>query len=204
MGLQSNNRVIKVGTLLAAALVFSCAAQAQGFPIEVPKIGFPSPSDTSRGSSTGKKVLGTGLGCGVGGAAGYFGTKAAGRFLRKRGLSRKQVQTTSIAAAGVGCVVGGAVALRIIKNMDEKSKQAQEEAWRQAQANSSGEPVSWEGPQGSGYQGTVAIETAEPLPDGTTCITRKDYVLAADGEATVYNRYCKNENDEYELLSTAS
>lgn len=181
---------------------FSIVVNAQGFPRlpKIPDIGFPKPSETTETSSTSEKVAGAGVGCAIGGAAGYFGAKELGDYLREEGYSEDDVDKAASLAAGVGCVLGGSTALSIIENMDEQSKQKQEDAWQQALENDDNEPVRWEGPRGTGYSGTVAIETSEPLADGSQCFTRKDYVLASDGEATVFNRYCKNETDQYVLI----
>ena len=191
--------VYKFGAAAIAGLGMSLAAQAQSLP-RLPNIGFPNPSKSSETSTSTEQVVGAGAGCAVGGVAGYFGAKALDGFLRDQGYTGQEVEQAALMAAGIGCVVGGAAALSIIKNMDEQSKRKQDEAWEQAKANGGNEPVSWEGPRDTGYSGTVAIETAEPLPDGTECITRKDYVTAGGDEATVYNRYCKNENDDYVLI----
>ncbi|MEM9841521.1 MAG: hypothetical protein AAF767_02690 [Pseudomonadota bacterium] len=194
----------KSGAVALVALGMSFGASAQGFP-SLPKISFPKPSDTSQSSTTTEQVVGAGAGCAVGGTAGYFGAKALDSVLRSQGYTGAEIEQVALLAAGVGCVVGGSAALSIIQNMDEKSKQKQEEAWEQAKANGGNEPIAWEGPRDSGYSGNVSIEPAEPLVDGTECITRKDYVLDASGQdATVYNRYCKNENDEFELLEGTS
>lgn len=193
----------KIGLAAILALGISMGANAQSFP-SLPDIGFPKPSKTTETSTTSQQVLGAGAGCAVGGGAGYFGAKALDGMLRRQGYTGQEIEQVALIAAGVGCVVGGAAAVSIIQNMDEKSKQKQEEAWEQAKANSGNEPISWQGPRDSGYSGTVSIEPAEPLVDGSQCITRKDYVLDASGQdATVYNRYCKNENDEFERLETS-
>lgn len=191
--------VYKGGAAAIIAVGMSFAANAQSLP-RLPNIGFPKPSKSSETSTSTEQVVGAGAGCAVGGVAGYLGAKALDGFLRDQGYTGQEVEQAALVAAGVGCVVGGAAALSIIKNMDEKSKQKQDEAWEQAKANGGSDPVAWEGPRDSGYKGSVAIEAAEPLPDGTECITRKDYVTSGGEEATVYNRYCKNENDDYELI----
>jgi len=190
----------RIVSAITAVSFMALPVHAQGFP-NLKDLGFPAPSKT-QDDSTGKKVVAGGAGCAVGGAAGYFGTKALDKVLRKNGYKGKEVEQAAILVAGVGCVVGGAAAVNIIKNMDEKSKEAQAEAWTQAQTQANAEPVSWQGPEGSGYQGEVSIENPETMPDGQQCATRKDYVKAAAGEATAYTRMCKNEFGIYESVET--
>ena len=176
----------------------TASAQIPGLP----KIEFPNPSKTTKTSNKGQKVAGAGAGCVIGGALVYAGVKSLGKkFLQDRGYTGREVEQTAQLAAGVGCVVGGSAAVAMINRMDERSKQKQEEAWEQAKANTGGEPVSWEGPRESGYRGTVSAEKAEPMIDGTECLTRKDYVIDASGqEGTVYNRYCKNKSGDFEIV----
>lgn len=168
----------------------------------LPKIEFPKSSKTSKTSSKTQKVLGAGAGCVAGGGLAYMGVKKLGKkWLQKQGYSGKEIEQAAQMAAGVGCVIGGSAALAVIKNMDERAKRKQEEAWQQAKANTGGAPVAWEGPRESGYKGTVSVEAAEPLADGTQCITRKDYVVDGSGkDATVYNRYCKNASGDFEVV----
>ena len=191
-------RSIALNAFVALFFVGSAAAQFKipGVPIEIP-VEIPGTSDTSESTSSGTKVAGAGAGCAMFGAAGYFGAKALDGFLREQGYSGAEVEQAALLAAGAGCVIGGAAALAIIENMDEKSKAAQDEAWEQAQADASGTPVNWEGPQGSDYSGTVTAEAPEQMADGKTCITRRNYVETSSGDATSLQRYCKTPGGEY-------
>lgn len=194
--------VTTAGLSAILAMSISATAHAQGFGL--PKIEFPNPSKTTQTSSDGQQAAGAAGGCLVGGGLAYLGVKElGGKFLRDQGYTGRELEQAAQMAAGLGCVVGGSAAVAIIRNMDEKSKQKQDEAWELAQANTGGEPVNWEGPRESGYRGTVSAEAADPLVDGTECITRKDYVVDGSGQdATVYNRYCRNDAGDFERIET--
>lgn len=174
--------------VLVGAIFMSDVASAQLFK-GLPDFGFPKPAPKE--DNTAGKVVGAGAGCVIGGGAGYLATKALDGFLKKQGYSNKQVEQAAIAVAGVGCVVGGAAAVAIIENMDKQSKQKQEDAWATAQAQTG--PVTWKGPDGSGYSGSTELIEQEVMPDGKSCGTRKDYVVkASSGEAEAYSRVCKD------------
>ncbi len=192
------NKTLKMALASVCAAGFAQAAVAQipGLP-SIGGFGQPAKKD----NNTAGKIAGAGAGCVVGGGAGYFATKALGGFLRDQGMTNKEVNQAAVLVAGVGCVVGGKVALEIIQNMDEKSKQKQEEAWAQAQAQTG--PVAWEGPDGSGYSGTTELIEPETMPDGKACATRKDYVVKASaGDAEAYTRVCKNDSGDYVPVET--
>ena len=178
------------------------AGFAQGAIAQIPGLsGFGFGKSAKKENNTAGKVAGAGAGCVLGGGAGYFATKALGGFLKDQGLTGKEINQAAIVVAGVGCVVGGKVALEIIENMDEKSKQKQEEAWMQAQAQTG--PVAWQGPADTGYSGTTELVELEEMPDGTSCATRKDYVVKASvGEAESYKRVCKDETGRYTPVET--
>lgn len=194
----------RVTTLLAILVaVFSLPAGAQGFP-GLGDVKLPKPSDFTEKSSKLKKLFGAGTGCVVGGAIGYSVFKTVDDKFLEKGHTEDDVKKMGLIAGGIGCVIGGKAAIAVIERMDEKSKKKQEEAWAQAIANGGNQPVRWEGPKDSGYSGTVNYEKAEPLADGAECITRKDYVIDGAGqEATAYNRYCKNGQNEWERIEAA-
>ncbi len=149
-------------------------------------------------NNTGGKIAGAGAGCAAAGAIGYFGTKAVGGFLEKQGYARKEIEQAAIGAAALGCVIGGAAAVKIIDDMDEKSKQAQEDAWVLAQSQTG--PVDWSGPDGTDYAGTVELIELEEQPGGKKCGTRKDYVTAGGGDAEAYTRVCQNDQGKFEKV----
>ncbi len=143
------------------------------------------------------KVLAGLGGCAVGGALGYVASRAVkkklGRWLRKKGLAKNGEKAAGYILPGIGCIIGGAVAIKVMKNMDEESKRKQDEAWQKAQAQTG--PVDWQSPTHSGTSEVVEIQE---VPDGRTCGTRKEYVLASNGDdATAYNRVCRDENGSF-------
>ncbi len=182
-----------VAVSLAALTAFSAGAQS------FPNIGFPKPSATKKDNKAGK-IAGAGAGCVAGGAVGYLATKSVKGWLRKEGYSDRNIENTAIGVAAVGCVIGGSIAVKIIENMDAKSREAQDEAWRQAQAQTG--PVDWQGPPNSGYSGTSELIKVEQMPGGKKCGTRKDYVKASTGDAEAYTRVCQNAQGDYEKVDT--
>ncbi len=192
-----------VTTLIAALILLSTTAHAQSFP-KLKDLKIPKPSEFKDDSSDLTKLLGAGAGCAVGGALGVAVFKKFDHKLLEEGYSEDEADKVGLVVEGVGCVIGGKVAVAVIEGMDERSRQKQEEAWAQAVANGGTEPVYWQGPRDSGYSGTVSYEEAEPMADGTQCITRKNYVSdGSGGEGTAYIRYCKNDQDEWEEIDVA-
>lgn len=161
-------------------------------------LGFPTPTKTNE-SSTGKKIAGGAAGCAVGAGAGFWGTKAMEKLLKKDGYTSKQVNQAAIVVAGLGCVVGGSLAVSIIKNMDAKSKKAQEEAWKRAQAQTETQatsaPQAW---KTDTHEGVVSIINPEINADGQQCATRKNFVKSASGEAEQYTPVCKYGSGRYQ------
>lgn len=186
--------------LLAASLFVAMnatTAQAQRFPkpsdfgIPIPTI-IPTPTTSNNGPSDTHKALGTGAGCLAGGVAGG----ALGDFLNRRfgDAGGREARQVVFVSATVGCVVGGAAARKIIENMQESAKQAQEEAWVEAQAQT--EPVEWSDPN-TGYMGTVELVEIEQLPDGKKCGTRRNFTQSPDGEAENFVRVCENDSGDF-------
>ncbi len=184
--------LICVGTLLLSG----CKATDAMKTLE--EYGFPTANQTNE-SSTGTKVAGGLTGCAVGGAAGYIATKAFSDKMAEEGYTAKEIKTTALTVGALGCVIGGKIALQIIKNMDEKSKQAQEDAWKHAQAQT--ETVTTSSPQAwstETHKGTVTIINPETTSAGQQCATRRNYIKTAEGEAEQFIPVCKNSSGVYE------
>lgn len=186
----------------AMALALSGCKTTDAMGNALSEMGFQTPSETS-GSSTGKKVAGGLGGCAIGGAAGYFGTKALSGLLKDDGFTGAQINQAAAIVAGLGCIVGGKVAVDIIKNMDEKSKQAQEDAWARAQAQTETQaeatPQAW---KTETHEGTVEILDPVTSDDGQQCATRRNFIKTSDGEAEQFIPVCKNNSGIYEPQAT--
>lgn len=166
-------------------------------------MGFPAPSE-SQNDSTGKKVAGGGLACAGAGLLGYLGTKSLASSLKADGMTGAQVENAAIMVAGLGCVVGAAVAVKLVENMDEKTKQAEEDAWATVQAETKTEPTSaprvWTGSGDSKVSGgEISIIEPETI-DGQECATRKNYYNTSEGNVETFSRVCRNEDGVYEVV----
>lgn len=196
------NKLLFTLTVIATFTVFGCNTTSVQNTLS--EYGFPVANESQQ-SSTGTKVVAGASGCLVGGTAGFFGTQYLSRKLREKGYdySDKEIKEASLLVAGFGCVVGGAAALKIIKNMDEKSKKAQEEAWQlaqqQSQAQQTRSPQAW---RTNTHEGTVEIIEPVTSADGRECATRKNYIKTAAGEAEQFIPVCKNSNGKYEIAET--
>jgi hypothetical protein len=171
--------------------------------------GLLEPTETNE-TGTGTKVAAGATGCVVGGAAGFFATKALGKYMKENGdyVDPEELRAASVMVAGLGCVVGGAVAIRIIQNMDAKSKQAQENAWLTAQKQAQSQKVSTTAPSMAAWEsptmdGNVSI--TDPVTDvnGSECATRKNYYRTKNGEeAEQFITVCKDSSGSYVPVPT--
>lgn len=180
--------------LLMSVLILAMGvsqAQAQRFP-RLSDLRLPKPAESNDGPSDRQKGLGTAAGCAAGGAAGWAIGDRVMRRLPER--MRRQTQQAIFVSATLGCIVGGTAARKIITNMQDSAKQAQEEAWVVAQAQT--DPVEWSDPN-SDYSGTVELVEIEQLPDGQKCGTRRNFVKADAGEAENFVRVCEDESGAY-------
>ena len=188
-----------VYVLLAALALTASGCQTTNPAGALQSFGFPAPSTTA-GTSSGGKVAGGAAGCAAGGAAGWLGANALKGFLRDQGYSNSEIQQAGIAVAGLGCIIGGATAVNIIKNMDEKSKKAQEEAWETAVAQTETQgavspKVAW---KTATYEGETQYMNPEILSNGTKCATRRNYVQsAAGGTAEQFIYVCQDDSGIY-------
>ena len=197
-----NGNLAVVYSLACALLLSGCnsTTSAQKILGDLEDLGFPTPSQTSE-SGTGSKVAGGLAGCSVGGAAGYFGVKYASDRLKEEGYSSSEIGKAATFVAGLGCIIGGSVAVNIIKNMDAESRKAQDEAWAIAQSQSQAESTTTPSPQAwktDTYEGTVEILEPVTTPDGQQCATRRNYVKSPQGEGEQFIAVCKNSSGIYE------
>lgn len=185
--------------LVASLALIGCKATDSAMQT-LSDFGFPTPNQGTE-SGTAAKVAGGLTGCAVGGAAGYFGTKALQSKLEEEGYTADDVKKAAVVVGSLGCIVGGKIALEIIANMDEKSKQAQEAAWEAAQAQT--ETVQTSSPQAwstDTHEGTVSIINPQQSPQGQQCATRRNFVKTAEGEAEQFIPVCKNSAGVYEQV----
>lgn len=140
-----------------------------------------------------KKLLGGGLGCISVGALGYFGGKKFSKMLgKKRPLTKEEQDRFILGAALAGCAVGAAAGVRIIENMSESAKQAQLDAWTQAQQQSS--VVHWQDPNDETTRGTTELTDIESLPSGKRCGFRRDSVTTSEGTIEPQQRVCQDDD----------
>lgn len=196
-----NTRLLKISSVcICISVVTGCKTTSPSDLLN--NLGFPAPAETNE-SGTGKKVAGGLTGCAVGGAAGYFGTKALKSSLEKYGYTGDDIEKAAVVVGALGCIVGGKIAIEIIQNMDEKSKRAQEEAWvkaqSQARAQTTTAPQAW---KTDTHEGTVEILEPVTNSDGQECATRKNYIKTAQGEAEQFIPVCKNSSGTYEQVET--
>lgn len=144
-----------------------------------------------------KKLMGGGLGCISVGALGYFGGKKFSKMLgKKRPLTKKEQDRFILGAALAGCAVGAAAGVRIIENMSESAKQAQLDAWTQAQQQSSA--VRWQDPNDESTRGTTELTDIESLPSGKTCGFRRDIVTTSQGTVEPQQRVCQDDDGDWQ------
>ncbi|GGW78294.1 hypothetical protein [Alteromonas halophila] len=199
---MSKRRALAVSSLsLCLSLVLS-GCESTGLSQTLQDYGLPVPNQNDD-ASTGKKILAGISGCAVGGAVAYYGSKYVGDKLRDKGYNYtdEEVKKATMVIAGLGCVIGGKVALNIVKNMDEESKRAQEAAWEKAQQQSKAQntrtPQAW---QTETHAGTVEIVNPVSTDDGRECATRKNYITSDAGTAEQYIPVCKNSDGSYEAV----
>lgn len=161
--------------------------------VELPKM----PSLGNKENSEGSNFTLLAGGCALLGATGAYAAKELAELAaEKQGLSSSeadQLQTNyMLGFALAGCALGTSLAEKIISNMSESARQAQEDAWLQAQTQTG--PVEWEDPNDSSMHGRTELTSIETLPDGKRCGTRRDVIEAAEGTAEPYQRVCETEN----------
>lgn len=185
-------------TLTTCAMVFIGGCKSTDVYQTLEEYGLPVP-EQDEGPSTGKKILAGVTGCAAGGALGYYGIKYFEDKMQEEGYTNKEIDYTAKLIGGLGCIVGGKVAVNIVKNMDAAAKKAQEEAWQRAQqqarAQVTTEPQVW----ASGtYSGTVEI--VEPTTDknGRECAARRNFITTDEGNAEQFIPVCKNSSGIYE------
>lgn len=149
--------------------------------------------------SRGKKLLGGGLGCIAGGAIGYYGGKEFAKMIGKdQPLSDEERERFMLGAALAGCAVGAAAGVKIIENMSESAKQAQLEAWGEAQQNT-GKPVAWSDPNDQATRGTsLLVPDPEPMPSGESCGFRRDIIETQEGTVEPEQRVCQSDSGTWE------
>lgn len=200
---MENNRLSIKGIASNVVIIFAVVlggCDSTGVSQGLSDLGFPVPTQTEK-TGTGTKIVAGASGCVVGGATGFFATQYLGRKMQEKGYNYTddELQSATMVVAGLGCIVGGKVALDIIENMDKKSKQAQEEAWaraqQQSQAQSTQTPQAW---KTDTHEGIVEIVQPVKNDDGRECATRKNYIKTAEGEAEQFIPVCKNSSGIYE------
>lgn len=144
-----------------------------------------------------EKFLAGGTGCIVGGAVGYYGGKEFGKVIGKdQPLTDEELDRFLLGAALAGCAVGAVAGVKIVENMSESAKQAQLEAWNQAQQEAG--PVNWVDPNDNGTRGTTELVEIEELPSGETCGFRRDVISTAEGTVEPEQRVCQGESGGWE------
>ena len=198
---MTNYRHAGIALLSSTTMLLGC--QTTDMTKALSDYGFPVPNQAQQ-SSTGTKVFAGASGCAIGGVAAYYGTKYLTKKMREKGhdMTNKEAKDAAMVVAGLGCVVGGKIALSIIKNMDEKSKQAQAQAWELAQQQSkvstTRTPQAW---KTDTHEGTVEIIEPTASNDGKECATRRNYIKTEQGEAEQFIPVCKDENGTYQQVT---
>lgn len=168
-------------------------------PVELPLTlpGFPKKEDDKPGANLGILAGGCAL---VGGAAALVAKKYAEIAAEKDNLSESEAEKLEtnymLGFALAGCAIGSSVAERIIQNMSESAKLAQQEAWEQAQMQTG--PVEWQDPNDMTSRGSTELTEIEAMPDGQKCGTRRDIITAEEGTAEPYQRVCQGSDGTWE------
>jgi len=189
------------GPVLSALLLQAGPASAQfpGIP-NLPNLpGMPRipalPQVPGGASTSGDAAAVLGVCALVGAAGASVGKKMAESEARRLKLSssqRRQREQNYMLGWGLfGCTIGGGAASTVMKNMSESARKAQDDAWKQAQAQTG--PVTWSDPN-STTRGTTEITERERLPDGGECGTRRDVIEAEEGTAEPMLRVCRTAN----------
>ena len=181
--------------IIAAALSVSMgSASAQGFP-DFSKLTGGGNKDKDGGGLN--KLLGGGAGCALGGGLAYWGGKKLGKvFGKDNTLSKADQEKFLLGAALAGCAVGASAGVKLIENMSESAKQAQEDAWLQAQQQTG--PVEWQDPNDPSTYGTSELAEIETLPSGERCGLRRDVVATQGQTVEPYQRVCQADNGGWE------
>ena len=175
-----------------AVFMFGMAAFGQSFP-DLGKLKLPSKDEISKT----KKFLAGGTGCLAGGALGYFGGKEVAKMLGDDNeLTKEQQDKFILGAALAGCAVGAVAGVKIIENMSESAKQAQLEAWQEAQQQTG--PVSWHDPNDESTRGQTELVEVEALPSGEKCGFRRDTIETVDGTVEPQQRVCQTDGGSWE------
>lgn len=186
------NKIILSGASSLAIFVMGATAYGQSFP-DLSKFKLPSKEEVTKT----QKFLAGGTGCLAGGALGYFGGKEVAKLLGEdRELTKDQEEKFILGAALAGCAVGAAVGVNIIENMSESAKQAQLDAWQEAQQQTG--PVSWHDPNDESTRGQTELVEVEALPSGEKCGFRRDTIETVDGTVEPQQRVCQTGGGSWE------
>ena len=154
---------------------------------------------TKEDVSTVKKLLAGGTGCLAGGAIGYYGGKEVSKLLGEdRELTKEEEDSFILGAALAGCAVGAAVGVNIINNMSASAKQAQLEAWEEAQQNDG--PQYWHDPNDATTKGQTELVDVEALPSGDKCGFRRDTIETTGGTVQPQQRVCQSSGGSWEPM----
>jgi len=195
---------VLVRAFAGASLLLAVPAMPAGIPglggLEIPKPKWGAGAEEKT-----KKVLAGGTGCLLGGGLGYYAGDELGKKYAKEnklsGAESKEVQKKfELGAAMAGCAVGASVGAKIIQNLSESARKAQEEAWAKAQSQTGS--VAWVDPNDQTVHGTSELIEVKAMPDGSQCGTRRDVIETAEGSAEPYQRVCKGSDGAWALQNT--
>lgn len=129
----------------------------------------------------------------VGAGAAVLAKKYAVADAKRNRLSKQEQkrreQSYMIGWGLFGCALGGGIASKIMENLSESARKAQEEAWQQAQGQTG--PVVWRDPNDPNTHGTTEIIERKPEKGGGECGTRRDVIETAEGSAEPMVRVCR-------------
>ena len=185
-------KYILSGALSLLIFVTGAAANGQSLP-DFSKFKLPTKEDVS----TAQKLLAGGTGCLAGGAIGYFGGKELSKLLGEDyEMTKEEEDRFILGAALAGCAVGAVVGVNIINNMSESAKQAQLEAWDEAQQNTG--PAFWQDPNDATTTGQIELVDVEALPSGDKCGFRRDTIETTDGTVQPQQRVCQSSGGSWD------
>lgn len=186
-------------------------------PADVPRRALPAKPGQARPNvpatesapepATGTKFGDVAVKVAVCGAVAWGGVALAKKLVewetRTRSISAKDKQAKErgymLGFALLGCSLGVNVSSKVLSNMSENARKAQNDAWRAAQQGTSKE-VSWSAPDASG---TTQLTDVKVAGDGKSCGIRRDVIRSNQGEERAHILVCK-ERGELEYTPSVS
>ncbi|MDI4634125.1 hypothetical protein J7U46_13790 [Pelomonas sp. V22] len=158
--------------------------------------GAPAEAPPATGSSWGDAAIKVAV-CG---AVAFGGAKIANRLVEWEAKTKpmsakdKELKQRSyvVGFALLGCTIGVNLASKVLANLSEKARQAQNQAWYEAQQGASNK-VQWSAPDASG---STELTDVQVSANGRSCGIRRDVIRSNQGEETAQVPVCKKPGEK--------